>query len=678
MNRPDPTIEAAYSVPHSFVFVVIIVVLLALLLIAGPSPLFAQQTLEVKSPNGKLVLNLTAGDDLRWSLTHDGTPVVLPSPIALTLESGEVLGANPVITGSKPTSVDDVIIPPIYKKSKILDRYNELTVTFKGGYGIILRAYDDGAAYRLLLERDGDVVVRDETVSFTFAGDYTAHVPFIRDKRSDDPYHSGFEAHYDVLKLSDINPDTLSYAPLLVELEAGKKAVLFDADVEAYPGMFLVADTNTPHALRGRFAPYPVGEERRGNTIVPVRSDVIARISGNRTLPWRAVAVSSRDHELLDSDLVYKLASPSRVDDPSWIKPGKVAWEWWNSSNLRGVDFPTGSNTDTYRFFIDFASANGLEYVILDGGWSARGDLMRTRDEIDLPYLIAYGKDRNVDLILWASWSQLRGNEDAVFSHYAGMGIKGFKVDFIDRDDQVAVESVYRIAERAAAHKLVLDYHGIYEPTGLQRTYPNVINFEGVKGLENTKWVQVDDVPRYDVTAPYIRMLVGPMDYTPGAMRNATQNDFFASRATPMSHGTRVHQLAMYTIFEAPLQMLSDSPTNYMAEQECTDFIAKVPTVFDETVALDGQVGEYVVLARRKGDTWYVGAMTNWNPRELTLDLSFLGDGEFEADIFQDGINAHKDARDYKRVIRRVKSSDRLTIQMKEGGGWTARIYPVR
>lgn len=652
---------------------------LVLLLSLGSTPGRAQQNFDVQSPDGKLVLTLTAGDDLRWSLTHDGTPVIQPSPIALTLESGEVLGSDPVVAGSQDVSVDEVITPPVYKKTTIEDRYNERTVTFDGGYGVILRVYDDGAAYRLFLERDQDIIVRDETVSFTFAGDYTAHVPFIRDLRNDDPYMSGFEAHYDVLKLSEIKTDTLSYAPLLVELEGGKKAVLLDADVEAYPGMFLVADTTTNRGLIGHFARYPVREEQGGtNTVVPVRDDVIARISGSRTLPWRAVAVSSLDHELLDSDLVYKLASPSRLENTSWIKPGKVAWEWWNNSNLRGVDFQTGSNTATYKFFVDFASANGLEYIILDGGWSARGDLTRTRDEIDLPELITYAKERNVDLILWANWSQVRGNEDTVFSQYAGMGIKGFKVDFIDRDDQVAVESVYHLAERAAAYELVLDLHGIYEPTGLQRTYPNVINFEGVKGLENTKWTQVDDVPRYDVTAPFIRMLVGPMDYTPGAMRNATQNDFRASHATPMGHGTRSHQLAMYTVFEAPLQMLADSPTNYMDEQESTDFIAKVPTVFDETVALDGQVGEYVALARRKGDTWYVGAMTNWTPRALTIDLSFLGDGAFEAVIFQDGVNAHKDARDYKRIVRHVNATDRLDIQMKEGGGWTARIYPVQ
>jgi len=659
--------------------------LLSLLaLAAAAAPAFAQQpkAYQVKSPDGHLTLTLRAGTGLTWSVDHDATPVITASPIALTLQSGEVLGANPRVRDTKSVSANGTITTALYKKATIPDRYNQLTVAMNGGYAVVLRAYDDGAAYRIVLDRKGDVVVKDETVRYAFAGDYTAHVPFIRDIRGNDIYISAQEAHYDVQKLSAIKPDTMAYSPALVELDGGKKAVVIEADVEGYPGMFLKADAETHRGFRAVFARYPKREELGGfnmlNFMVPEREDAIAHVAGTRALPWRGVAAAARDADLLSNDLVYKLASPSRLKDISWVKPGQSSWEWWNDWNLRGVSFTTGINMPTYKYYLDFAGANGLEYLVMDEGWSVPRDLTRAQASIQLPELVSYAKAKNVGIILWASWRDLRGKEDTVFPMYARMGIKGFKVDFFDRDDQKAVESIYHMAERAAANHLMLDLHGIYKPTGLNRTYPNVVGFEGVKGMENVKWTPVDDVPRYDVTMPYVRMLAGPADYTPGAMRNATKNDFRANHSTPMSHGTRVHQLAMYTVFDAPIQMLADSPTSYQAEQESTDFIAKVPTVFDATVPLDGRVGEYLAVAKRKGDTWYVGAMTNWTPRDLTLDLSFLGTGAYTAVIFQDGVNSSKDARDYARVERRVSATDRLAVHLGEGGGWTARIEPVR
>jgi alpha-glucosidase len=361
----------------------------------------------------------------------------------------------------------------------------------------------------------------------------------------------------------------------------------------------------------------------------------------------------------------------------SWIKPGQVAWDWWNNWNISHVEFKAGINTPTYKYYIDFAAANKIPYIIMDGGWSEMLDLTKIIPAINLREIVEYGRQKGVDVILWASWYAVTQQMERVFPFYSQMGVKGFKIDFVDRDDQKAVASLYAIAEKAAENHLLVDYHGVFKPTGLQRTYPNVVGYEGVKGLENYKWA-VEDQPRYVVSIPYIRMMAGPMDYTPGAMRNANKENFRPVGANPMSQGTRCQQLAMYVVFEAPLQMLSDNPTTYMKEQECTDFITGVPTTFDGTVPLDGKVGEYVALARRKGETWYVGALTDWNARDLTLEFRFLGAGSYQATVFRDGVNADRDGTDYRKEVIKVSPADTLTLHLAPGGGWAARIERMK
>jgi alpha-glucosidase len=473
--------------------------------------------------------------------------------------------------------------------------------------------------------------------------------------------------------LSQFPKDSLAFLPLLVE--AGqKKVVILEADLEDYPGMYLDLNT-TGKGLKGVYAPYPTEAHVVGSNFIPTkRESYIAKTTGTRSFPWRAVVISEQDKDLLNQDIVQKLAAPSRITDISWIKTGLVAWDWWNARNISGVDFKAGLNTPTYKYFIDFASDNKIPYIIIDGGWSDRSDLMKVSPNLNLPEVINYGKGRSVDVILWSTWYNILQQMDTAFPVYAKMGVKGWKIDYIDRDDQLAVKSTYDIAKKAAEYKLLVDYHGAFKPTGLQRTYPNVVGYEGVKGLENYKWAN-EDQPRYTATIPFIRMMAGPMDYTPGAMRNATESTYRVVGSNPMSKGTRCNQLAQYVIFEAPLQMLSDNPTIYKREKECTDFIAKMPTAFDETVALDGKVGEYVAIARRKGNTWFVGAMSNWTPRDINLDFSFLPEGNYEAEIFKDGINADRDATDYKREIVLVSKNTKQTIKLFPGGGWAARIY---
>ena len=644
------------------------------------------QEYNVKSPNGKLVVTVNVGKTLNWKVDHDGTGVLQPSVIAIQGQEMRAAGKEMTfgksmkVSRAERKSIKSTFTTPLYKKASVEDIYNELTLKCKGGYSVQFRVYDDGAAYRFISNRAEPFLVKSETAEFNFNKDYKAFIPYINDNRNGERYCYSFESYYDESKLSEMVADSLATTPLMVDLGKGKKAIIMEAGVEAYPGMFLIRNNRTPTGLQATFAPYPlqetIGGHNRLNRIPTKRADYIARIPGTareasssnnarRTFPWRVVLVTEKDTQLADNDMAQRLAPTCRIADTSWIKPGKVAWDWWNTCNLTGVDFKAGMNTPTYKAFIDFAAANKLEYIIIDEGWSGKESLLEDLNpDINLEELVNYGKQKGIGIILWSSWRNAITNMEQSFAYYANMGIKGFKIDFFDRDDQPVIESVEQIAACAANNKLLLDLHGL-KPYGIQRAYPNILNFEGVKGLENAKWepivnnVPLHDFPRYDVTAPYLRQLAGPMDYTPGAMTNATRSTFRAINDHPMSQGIRVHQMAMYTVFEAPLQMLADSPSKYMKEQECTDFIAKVPTVFEETIALAGEVGEHIALARRSGDTWYIGAMTNWTPRKYTIDLSFLREGNYEAEIFSDGINADREATDYRKEKRTVKASDK-------------------
>ncbi|OCX54740.1 Retaining alpha-galactosidase [Mucilaginibacter sp. PPCGB 2223] len=653
-------------------------VLILIVMLSNAKPV---HVLSVKSPDGKITLQLENDAQIKWSVSYEGIAVIAPSKISLTLNDGEVLGSNAVISSCKTLAVNNTIVTPIYKKQSIINQYNELTINFKGDYGLILRAYNDGVAYRFFIKRPGGITIKNEEANFNFMNDHDALIPYVRDIRNNDIYMSAFEALYEHIKLSGFKKDTLAFTPVLVDLGNNRKAAIMEADLEDYPGMFLKRNNTAGLGFHGDFAHYPLKEKKGGfsdmNYVVTERAGYIAKTISTRNLPWRVALISADDKELANNDMVQKLASPCRISDISWIKPGKVAWDWWNDWNISKVEFKAGINTATYKYYADFASANKLQYIILDEGWSEQTDMMKIVPAINLQEIIDHAKQKNVDVILWASWYAIDQRMDEAFAKYSKMGVKGFKIDFLDRDDQKMVASCYKIAQKAAQYHLLIDFHGMYKPTGLQRTFPNIINFEGVKGMENEKWT-TDDVPGYDVTLPFIRMLAGPLDYTPGAMRNAIKPDFRPSNSNPMSQGTRCHQLAMYVVFEAPLAMLADSPTAYMKEQECTDFISKIPTTFDETVVLDGKVGEHVAIARKKSDTWYVGAMTNWDAREINLDMSFLGSGIYEAELFRDGVNADKDATDYKREIIKLSSKDKLKIVLGNGGGWIARIYPVK
>lgn len=640
------------------------------------------QKYELKSPDGNLKISASCDNALKLSVSHKGVAVLQPSTVDINGVPVKVKGAK--YTNGRNAVVKSSFATPFYKKARVEDVYREMTLSCRGDFDVVMRAYDDGAAYRFIYKGKKPFTVKSETADFNFANDNKVFVPYVNDNRGGERYCYSFESYYDESKMSEMYADSIAITPLMVCLDGGKKAVLMEAGVENYPGMFLKKNPAAAHGLTAEFAPVPktevIGGHARLNLVPAERHGYIATLSAGQALPWRVVLVADNDAQLLNNDMAQRLAPVCRIADVSWIRPGKVAWDWWNTCNLTGVDFKAGMNTATYRHYIDFAAANNLEYIIIDEGWSGKESLMEDLNpEIDLKKIIDYGKRRGIGVIVWASWRNAKNDTENVFAHYANMGVKGFKIDFFDRDDQPLIKSAYEIAAIAAKNHLLVDYHGL-KPCGIQRAYPNIVNFEGVKGLENNKWEPIvngkplHDMPRYDVTAPYLRQLAGPMDYTPGGLHNAMPDVYRAINDHPMTQGTRAHQVAMYIMFEAPLQMLADSPSRYMKEQETTDFIAQIPTVFDETVAVAGETGEYAAVARRKGDVWYVSAMTNWTGRTVNVPLSFLADGEWTAEIFADGVNAQRNAMDYKRSQMKVTNAATLQAVMSSGGGYAAII----
>jgi alpha-glucosidase len=638
------------------------------------------KTYTLQSFDQLITLTVEVGEEIHWAVKHDGQQIIAPSAISLELMNGEVLGKNPIIYKTNTSQTDETFQTNLYKRKVVTDQYNQLSIQFEGNYSLTFRVYNDGIAYRFETQRKEELTIKNEEANFNFTADHNAFIPYMWDYRDDEKYVHSFEALYREQLISEFSTDSLAFLPLLVDVGNGKKAVVLEADLNDYPGMYLNMN-DTKKGFMAEFAPYPVEFEMGGynnmNEIPTKRAAYIAITEGTRTFPWRAVVISKHDKELLDNDMVQKLSPPCEIDDPSWITPGLTAWDWWNDWNISHVDFRAGYNTPTFKHYIDFAAENNLQYIVIDWGWSGKTDLFEmVVPELDVKEVIEYGSSKGIGVVLWTTWIAIRDQMDTAIKHYADMGAKGFKIDFIDRDDQLAVKSLYDIAQKAAEYKMLVDYHGVFKPTGLHRTYPNVVGYEGVKGLENFKWA-TEDQPRYTASIPFIRQMAGPMDYTPGAMRNATKEYYHPNNSMPMSMGTRCHQLAMYIIHEAPFQMLPDNPTTYRREQESTDFIAQIPTTSDETVALDGEVGEYAAIARQKDGVWYVGAMTNWTARELTINFSFLGEGKYKAEIFSDGINADRNATDYKKESLEISADRKITINMAPGGGWAAQLERI-
>lgn len=651
--------------------------ILSLLLLIGNASFAAKEKKYVlSSPDGTLKVEISAGNELAYQVMHGNDTILSHSNIALVLEDGTIVGKTPRITGERRRKIKDNIESPFYRFKEFVATGNELDLKLKGGFGIIFRAYNEGVAYRFYTTQSSDIIIKEEQAEFNFKEDYTAYLPYTTNDKK--PMAMAYQNVYDITPLSKAQPK-LAFLPVTVDC-GSVKLTLLESDLEAYPGMF-VQSQQGKYGLKGVFAPYPAKTDFypwRKQEYVTETTDFISRSRGSRSYPWRVLAITEKDTDMPVNNLVYALASPNRIGDTSWIKTGKVAWDWWNDWNLKGVPFKAGINMDTYKYYIDFASRNGLEFIVLDEGWydPKSGDMLTVIPELDLPELIAYGKSKGVEIVLWTVFNVLDSQLEAACKKYADMGIKGFKVDFLDRDDQTAVEMVYRIAEMTARYKLTLDLHGIYKPTGINRTYPHIINFESVFGMEEVKWTDIkNNMPLYDVTFPYIRMMAGPVDYTPGAMRNATKADWRAMYYTPASMGTRCHQLAAYIVHDSPFTMLCDAPTNYLNEQECVDFIASLPVEVDSTFIASGELGKYIVTVRKKDVNWYIGGMTNWDERDVQLDFSFLPEGvSYTAVLFKDGVNANKQAEDYRKETIRIDKDSRLTLHLASGGGFAMKL----
>jgi len=634
----------------------------------------AQKAVNLVSPDKRTEVIIDFNKQLSYAIKHDGKDLVLPSVIGLQLETGQLPLEADKIVKKTMTTVDTKVIPVIKeKRAEIRDNYNQLSIVFKSGLIIELRAYDNGVAYRFVTNQKGDLVVKNELINFNLPANCKIFFP------EEESMHSHNEREFKHMPVDSIGPNRFSSLPALVEITNGPKMLITESNIIDYPGFWLKGVANEPAALKGFFAMAPLEEKQRSDrdVIITKNADYIAKTAGIRALPWRAMLIADKDGDLIENQMVYLLADPLKLTDVSWIKAGKVAWDWWNANNIYGVDFVSGINNQTYKYYIDFASENNLQYIILDEGWYDLKDVTKEAKDINVKELVDYGKKKNVGIILWAAWKTFEDKMDEAMTLYEKWGVKGVKIDFMQRDDQKMVNFYRTVAEKAATHHLLVDFHGAYKPDGISRTYPHVITREGVRGLENNKWSTFPN-PKHDLTLPFTRMVSGPMDFTPGAMKNSTLKNFNPVFTEPMSLGTRCHQLAMYVVFESPLQMLADNPSNYKREPECLRFLSQVPTEWDDTKVLEAKVGDYVIVARRNGDYWYVGGMTDWTARDMNVDLNFLPEGTYTVETYKDGLNADKSAVDFKYEKKQLTNKDQIKLHMAPGGGFALRIVKTK
>lgn len=633
------------------------------------SLLHAQNKLELVSPNGELKVSLNLSDKIYYSIDYNGEVLLKDNSLQLTLRN-QVLGQNPKLRRQKRTSVDERLTPVVpLKYSEIKNRYNQLLLTFKD-YSVEFRTFDDGVAYRFIASQKGDVEVMGEEFAINFPSDYLLHL------QQPGGFHTAYEEPYTHVHSNAWKPeDRMAVLPVLIDTRKDYKILISESDLTDYPCMFLKGTGTNGASAAFPKAPLSFTENSDRSVNITKEADYIAKTKGLRNYPWRYFVISKNDKQLIENTMTYRLAEKNQLQDVSWIKPGQVSWEWWNDASPYGpdVNFVSGYNLETYKYYIDFASKFGIPYIIMDEGWAkSTRDPYTPNPKVDLHELIRYGKEKNVGIVLWLTWLTVENNFD-LFKTFNEWGVKGLKIDFMDRSDQWMVNYYERVAREAAKHHLFVDFHGSFKPAGLEYKYPNVLSYEGVRGMEQMGGCYPDN----SLYLPFMRNAVGPMDYTPGAMISMQPNVYRSERPNAASIGTRAYQLALFVVFESGLQMLADNPTLYYRNEDCTRFMTQVPVTWDETVALEAKAGEYVIVAKRKGDKWFIGGITNngETKREFTVKLDFLNkDRSYQMTSFEDGINAGRQAMDYRCKSSLVKADEQLTIKMVRNGGFAAII----
>ncbi|PWB26017.1 glycoside hydrolase family 97 protein [Flavobacterium sp. HTF] len=625
-----------------------------------------QKKFEVISPNGEIKASVSVEDKIYYSVSIDNEILASKNHLALILRN-ETLGANPKLTGSKTGKINEIIKPVIpIKFSSVSNTYNYLVLNFKGGYSVEFRAFDEGIAYRFITAKKGEIEVLDEDFSVNLPDDYLLHL------QQTGNFKTSSEEAYSQTSVKDWKPsDKMSTLPILADSKKQYKILISESDLSDYPGMFL---KGTGNGVVSTFPKTPLEFGPDGDRSLQIlkEADYIAKTSGTRNFPWRYFVITKNDKQLIENTMTLKLAPKSELKDVSWIKPGQASWEWWNGATPYGpdVNFVSGYNLDTYKYYIDFASRFGIRYIIMDEGWAnSTTDPYSPNPNVNVHELIRYGKEKNVGIVLWLTWLTVDKNM-TLFKTFKEWGIAGVKIDFMDRSDQVMVNYYEKVVKEAAQHQIFVDFHGAFKPSGLEYKYPNLLSYEGVRGMEQMEGCRPDN----SLYLPFMRNAVGPMDYTPGAMISMQPEVYRSERPNSASIGTRAYQLALFVVFESGLQMLADNPTLYYREKECTDFITSVPTTWDETKALEAKTGQYAIVAKRKGNKWFVGGIVNGSEKERSFDikLDFLKSKKYKMTSFEDGINAGYQAMDYRRKTTEVNNTDSVKIKMVRNGGWAA------
>jgi len=629
---------------------------------------FAQKPLELKSPNGAINVAIVITDKIYYSVKYNTDELLINNSLSLKLKNDD-LGTNPKLISTKNSSSSTAIKPYIpLKYATVTSKYNKLLMTFKGNYAVEFRAFDNGVAYRFITSKKGTIEVQDEEVNLNFPASYTMHI------QQPGGFKTAYEEKYTTVQSAGWT-DKISTLPLLIDTKNKYKILVSESDLSDYPCLFFQgADQN---GIRSAFpkAPLEFGEDGDRSLKITKEAGYIAKTSGTRSFPWRYFVITTDDKQLLENTLTLQLASSSVIKDPGWIKPGQASWEWWNDAAPYGpdVNFESGYNLDTYKYYIDFAAKFGLKYIIMDEGWAnSTTDPYTPNPKVDVHELIRYGKTKNVGVVLWLTWLTVH-NHMELFKTFKDWGVKGLKIDFMDRSDQWMVNYYETVAKEAAKNELFVDFHGAFKPAGLEYKYPNILSYEGVRGMEQMEGTQPDN----SLFLPFMRNAVGPMDYTPGAMISMQPEAYGAKRPNAGSIGTRAYQMALFVVFESGIQMLADNPTLYYRNLDCTEFITSVPTTWDETKALAAKVGELAVVAKRKENKWFIGGISNGTEklRTVELNLDFLENGkEYMMTSFEDGINAGRQAMDYRRKTTTVKPGDKITINMARNGGYVAVI----